>query len=237
MAELKLTVGTEYIDLVSYADDTYAIVAPPEIDTIVSLTDTTLQKQITFLMVVNESKTEVMWIGKHNPLVNHIEVGDNVISISLSNKMKPLGIYLQGNLSWDSQAEHATNKSKKLLSAFRFLRKYLTEEHFLKAANANYYGSVYYTANVWFHCTKKVHKVKLTSIHFRLFRTIKKDYMMKFKRNELTELCKRATPEQWTKFITALKVIKFLRDKEPCCMLNYLNVILKKKTPRSWHVF
>jgi len=28
-----------------------------------------------------------------------------------------------------------------LLSACRFLRKYLTEEHFLKAASVNFYGS------------------------------------------------------------------------------------------------
>ena len=39
--------------------------------------------------------------------------------------------------------------------------------------------------------------------------------MMKLKRNELTELCKRATPEQWAKFVTSSRVIKTLRDKYP----------------------
>ncbi len=108
--------------------------------------------------------------------------------------------------------------------AFKFLRKYLTESQFLKAASANYYGSVYYAANVWFHCTLKSLRNKLTSVHFRLLRVAKKDYMMKFKRTELTELCQRATPEQWTNFITASRVIKILRDKEP----KFLHVELTK---------
>ncbi len=53
---------------------------------------------------------------------------------------------------------------------------------------------------------------------------------MKFKRDELTKLCQRATPEQWTKFTTASPVIKILRDKEP----NYLytdNYFEEKRYP------
>ena len=48
-----------------------------------------------------------------------------------------------------------------------------------------------------------------------MLRTAKRDFMMKLKRNELTELCKRATPEQWTKFMTASRVIKIMRDNQP----------------------
>jgi hypothetical protein len=224
MSKLKTEVGADDISIVSFADDTYVIVTPPEIDRVVSITESTLQKHIAFLksigMVVNETKTEVMWIGTGAPPVDHITVGNNLIK--LSTKMKALGIFIQGNLSWDEQAEHAISKSKKLLSAFKFLRKYLTEEQFLKAASANYYGSVYYASSVWFHCIKKSHKVKLTSVHFRLLRTAKKDYMMKFKRNELTELCQRATPEQWAKFITASRVIKIVRNKEPAYLYDNL---------------
>jgi hypothetical protein len=163
-------------------------------------------------MVVNESKTEVMWIGT-NPVQTYINIGNNVIPFV--SKMKALGIFIQGDLSWDAQAEHAIAKSKKLLSAFRFLRKYLSESQFLKAASANYYGSVFYACNVWYHSLKQDSKTKLTSTHFRLLRCAKKDYMMKFKRTELTELCQRATPEQWTKFITASRVIKVIRDRQP----------------------
>ena len=129
--------------------------------------------------------------------------------------MKALGIYFQGDLSWDAQAEHTLLKSKKLLSAFRFLRKYLTEEQFLKAASANYYGSVFYSSIVWYQNLKQTHKNKLNSIHFRMLRTAKKDYKMKLKREELTNTCKRATPDQWNKFITSSKVIKIIREQTP----------------------
>jgi hypothetical protein len=114
--------------------------------------ESTLQKHIAFLksigMVVNETKTEVMWISTNEPPVDHIRIGSNIIA--MLKKMIALGVYIQGDLSWNEQAEHAISKSKKLLFAFKFLHKYLMEEQFLKAASANYYGSVLYAANVWF---------------------------------------------------------------------------------------
>ncbi len=95
------------------------------------------------------------------------------------------------------------------------LWKYLTEKLFLKAASANYYGSVYYAANVWYHQLKQIHKIKLIFAHFRLLRTAKRDFRLEIKRDELTILCKRATPDEWTNFITTSRVIKILRDEEP----------------------
>jgi len=49
------------------------------------------------------------------------------------------------------------------------------QEQFLKAASANYYGSVFYSSIVWFQNLKQIHKTKLNSIHFRMLRTAKKD--------------------------------------------------------------
>ena len=48
-----------------------------------------------------------------------------------------------------------------------------------------------------------------------MFRTAKKDYRMKIKRDELTATCKRTTPDQWNRFITSSKVIRIIRDKTP----------------------
>jgi len=169
--------------------------------------------------VVNESKTEIMWIGKDKEL-DYISV--NGCMVKLVDKIKALGIYLDGNLTWDAQADHAISKSKQILSAFKFLRKYLTESQFLKAASANYYGSVFYSSCVWFSSLKQIHKTKLTSIHFRMLRTAKRDYHMKLKRHELTQLCQRATPDQWTKFITASKVLKIIRDEQPAILYSKL---------------
>ncbi len=216
VAELKAVLESDEVSLVSYADDTYVIIIPKDITRVTELTEATLTKHIKFLetlgMVVNDAKTELMWIGP-KPLVKSLKVGNSMVQFS--EKMKALGIMIDGNLNWDSQAAHVIAKSRKHLSAFRFLRKYLTEKQFLKAASANYYGSVYYAANVWYHQLKKCHKTKLISAHFRLLRTAKRDFLMELKRDDLTRLCKRATPDEWTNFITSSRVIKILRDEQP----------------------
>jgi hypothetical protein len=237
IAGLKESLETDEVKIVSYADDSYVVVTPKNQDpnSIKLLTEKTLASHIEFLrsigMVVNESKTEIMWIGGDVSPFNAINIGDN--EVSLTTSMKALGIHFQGNLAWDVQAEVAINKSKKLLSAFRFLRKYLTEKQFLKAASANYYGSVFYGATVWYHSLKQKFKKKLTSTHFRLLRTAKQDYKLKLKRTELTELCERATPEQWTRFITATRVIKIVRNRAPTDLYHILtqNYFEEKRNP------
>ncbi len=45
---------------------------------------------------------------------------------------------------------------------------------------------------------------------------------MKLKGNELTELCEKATPEQWAKFITATRVIKIIHSKYPTDLFGSL---------------
>jgi len=42
------------------------------------------------------------------------------------------------------QAEFAINKLKKLVSSFKFLRKYLTKDQVLKAASVHFYRAVFY---------------------------------------------------------------------------------------------
>jgi hypothetical protein len=46
--------------------------------------------------------------------------------------------------------------------------------------------------------------------------------MMGLKRTKLTKLCEHAMPEQWTKIITASRVIKIIRDKEPSYLYEKL---------------
>ena len=146
------------------------------------------------------------------------------VAVSLSL----LGIILQGNLPWDEQANFVIAKSKKIPSAFRFLRKYLTKIQFLKATSTNYYGAAFNASTVWYQCLKKKERTKLNSIHFRLLRTAKQDYKMKLSGNKL---CKCATPDQWSKFPTASREIKILRDKKPAILhdtLFFINLFIQK---------
>jgi len=134
--------------------------------------------------------------------------------------MKALGIHFEGNLNWDVQAEYALSKGRKLASCFGYLRKYMTEEQFLKAATVNYYSTVFYSSSVWFHSVKAIHKTKFNSLHFRMLRTATRQH--ETSRSELTKRCRRATPNEWANFITASRVIKTIRDEQPKPLFDLL---------------
>ena len=215
--------ASENVQIISYADDTYVIVSCDTALETVNMSEKVIIKHIYYLkslgMTVNESKTEVMWIGgdKNKDLncapVDSLKIGSE--DCKFVDNFKALGIFIQDNLSWDKQAEHAVSKGKKLVSNFKVLRRYLNEEQFLKAASANYYGTIFYGACIWFDQAKAKFKDKLQALHFRLLNTAVRDHGMKLTHQQLTERCRRATPKEWTNFVTASKVMKIVRDTQP----------------------
>jgi len=206
------------IQVVSYADDTYVLVTTDNLNDIVPITENVIEKHVGFLkdlgMVVNESKTEIMWIG---PKTESTIASINVCGVqcNLVDNMKALGIMIDGNLKWNVQAECAIAKGQRLLSVFKHLRKYMTESQFLKAVTANYYSTVFYGASVWLPNIKAIHMTKLQSLHFRLLRSACRDYYSNISRHDLTRRCKRATPSEWAKYTTSSIAIKIVRDAKP----------------------
>jgi len=202
--------------VVTYADDSYVFITGNSAQEVITNAKSCFLKHVDYLtkigMVVNQQKTEVLWIGKDRPS-DTIDLNGNVLNFA--DEIKALGIYINGNLCWDKQAEFAINKGKKLVSSFKFLRKYLTKDQFLKAASAHFYGAVFYASSVWFERCKGRFKTRFKSLHFRLLRTACKDYGLNRSKAELTKICKRATPEEWAKFATASKVTKIMRDEQP----------------------
>jgi hypothetical protein len=202
--------------VISFADDTYVIIGGNTAAEVKQKAEHCLNQHITFLknlgMVVNESKTELMWITKV-PLHEQIKVGDLTCTPVLS--IKALGIKIDHNLSWDTHAQEVIVKGKRLLSVFGFLRKYMTEKQFIKLVTANFYNAIFYASSVWLPCIKAIYKTKLTSLHFRMLRSACKDYTQKISRNDLTNRCKKATPMEWAKFTTVSVAMKVVRDKLP----------------------
>jgi len=223
LGELANKLGSSGVEIISYADDTYVIITALTVSETVKLTEETIIKHIDYLkdlgMTVNESKTEAMWIGKTSP-IDSIKIGSE--DCKLVKNFKALGIFIQGDLSWDTQAESAINKGKKLVSNFKVLRKYLTEDQFLKAASANYYSTIFYGASVWFESTKAIQKTKFQSLHFRLLRTATRDYGFHLSHDQLSTRCKRATPKQWSNYITASLILKTFRSKQPVELFEVL---------------
>ncbi len=81
-----------------------------------------------------------------DPPVSSINV--NGVPCNLVNSIKALGITIDNTLSWDQQAELAIKKGIRLNSVFKFIRKYMTEEQFLKSVTSNYYNLIFYASSV-----------------------------------------------------------------------------------------
>jgi len=174
-------------------------------------------------MVVNQAKTEVLLVGREK-LIQEIELNGN--QLQLVNKMKALGILITGSLNWDEQAEAAISKGKRIACCFRFLRKYLTRDQFLKAASAHFYGSVFYASSVWYNLCKEKFKIKFRALHYRLLRSACKDFNFNLTKTDLNLKCQRATPDEWTRFITASKVVKIIRDRQQKHLVDLLETTL-----------
>ena len=90
-------------------------------DLVISNTEDTIKKHVEYLrsmgMVVNESKTEVMWIGQKDPPQPSLNVNGTVCSFV--NSIKALGVHIDKDLTWDVQARHAIN----VYSVFRVLEE------------------------------------------------------------------------------------------------------------------
>jgi len=93
----------------------------------------------------------------------------------------------------------------------------------------NYYGMVFYGCTVWFDKLKTMYKAKLMSAHFRLLRTACKDYNVQLSKSELTQRCERANPFQWVNFLTASKVVKITRDKQPVHLYNCITFMKNRE--------
>jgi len=213
--ELERKLG-QNCTVVSYADDTYVIVTGKDKTDTERKTKQILSKHVKYLrsigMVVNESKTELMWIGKDN---HSSSIVVNNKTLHFKQHMKALGIIIQKDLNWSMQAESAIKKGIKLISNFKFLRKYLTESQFLKAVSAHFYGTVFYACAVWYDNISSSLKTKFRSLHYRLLRSACRDYYFEYSRDYLARRCQRANPDEWSHFCSANLVLKTLSDKHP----------------------
>jgi hypothetical protein len=221
--ESALKSTNEDIKLISYADDSYVVITCNTEQEVVSETEKLLQKHIGFLrdlgMVVNESKTEFMWLGKN---INPLPINVSGTICHPVQQLKALGIVFDGILNWDFQAMKAIKLGQKLVSIFKFLRNQMTRPQFLKAVTANYYSSVFYCNSVWYPNVKAVHRTKLVSLHYRILRIACKDYRSILSRDELSERCQKATPDEWSNYTTASVSMKICRDNQPERLHNLL---------------
>jgi len=105
--------------------------------------------------------------------------------------------------------------------------KNLDKDQFLKITTAQLYSILYYASPVWLNRTLSAsYWTKIRSLHYRILRGAIKDYKNKVTRPRLDKLCKRATPDMWSKYTTQTAVIKTVRDGSPSFLMTSLTLNL-----------
>jgi hypothetical protein len=210
---------TNNAQITTYADDAYVVVSHPEGDssTLESMTENCLQHHITYLrhlgMIVNQSKTEFIHIHRSSsPLVN----------IHTQDTMKVLGVNLDHKLTWSTHIARTINKMNSLTGALKFIRNRLTKNQFLQVLTSQYYSTCFYASPAWlgWH-TRRMDVRKLNSLHYRLLRTVVRDWKQEISRSKLDEIG-RVGPETWAKYSTASTVVKIIRDDHPTRLRDHL---------------
>jgi len=111
LGELQSKIGLE-TQVVTFADDTYVLVSDKNVHNIKPKTELIISKHIEYLrsmeIIVNKSKTEILWIGNWNHLPNKA-----CSKCYFSSDLKALGIYIDSSFNWEKQSDFAISKAKK----------------------------------------------------------------------------------------------------------------------------
>lgn len=204
-------------NLVSYADDSYVIVASEDLGQIKSKTEIIMNKHMHWLesngMVCNVEKTEIMLLNSESPL----EIEMNGLPLRTQDEMKVLGIIFDDRLNWGPQVRSAITKTNRMLHGLRKIRKYLSVKQSTQITTAFYYSVLYYGIEVWFHRHLPFHlKQKIRSAHYRALRVIYGEAS----RQHLDLIGGRATPDEWADYSLAKLAARMVRLGSPVRLLE-----------------
>jgi len=86
-------------------------------------------------------------------------------------------------------------------------------ENALKIVTSHYFGQTYFCAPLWLNDALSYENwVRLRSQHYRALRAAVCDFRKRISRQDLDRICKRATPRQWSYYITSKMAIKLFKS-------------------------
>jgi len=165
-------------------------------------------------MVVNKTKTEVMFMlnNKRHNLPTQIQVDGE--TIQAQKVIKVLGIHLDYDMSWKTHVQNLTNRAQKMISGLRIIRRTLSQEGIMKVATSQYYGCICYAIAVWYPALTVKFKKKLEILHYKVLRVVIRDWMRIFPK-EMLDLLGRQKPEAISNYMTGSLLIKCHNSKKP----------------------
>jgi len=202
------------VHITSYADDSYVTIYEDTIASLQQKVETTLSMHKQYLesigMVVNKTKTVLIVFDRKNQRTLELRNG-----IKSKEVIKALGVQISYNLDWSHHVSSMVAKTSHIISKVRFLRRWIDQDSALQIITSQYFGTIYYGVAVWM--TPKLQSSqwrRLDSSHYRALRAAIGDYKRKLPKAVLDIIAKRATPKQWSNYVTASTAIKLFNSKE-----------------------
>ncbi len=132
--------------------------------------------------------------------------------IPSSNSMKVLGVIFDDKLSWEAQVKSAIAKTHRTIHGLRMIRRHLNPVQAKHVVTAYYFSTLYYGAEVWYHKQLSYGlKRKIKSAHYRALRFV----YGKASHEDLDILSGRASPEEYSDFITAKMAARIINEQNP----------------------
>jgi len=200
------------IDLTSYADDTCGLL---EIDPKQDDLPDDYNRHIKWLkesgMLVNEEKTEMMVLHKHDKIIKTYKPGEVIIKTKKS--MNFLGIIFNSNLTWSDHVYKTISSCQKTLHGLKILRKHFSIPDFTKIATSFLFSKLFYAIEIWHYSLLNTDcKIKLNSFYYKVCRIILRDYNCSLSRSEIDLTIKRARPSEFANYCVSRTVINSVTD-------------------------
>ncbi len=165
-------------------------------------------------MVVNASKTELLFSSRRKHGVANLVINCNGSEIKSKPKMKVLGTIFSDDLSWTNHIDHVLSRSQHTIKKIKFLSKWLTKKELLQLVTSQYMPVVFYAAPLWIGSINADSWRRLNSAHYRAIRAALQTRIRQHSRDELDALSRRASPSQWARYIVASTVIKLFNNSD-----------------------
>jgi len=218
---LAESIESEWVKLVSYADDAFVICAADDNDGLQARVTKTIIKHEEWLeklgMVVNPTKTELMVL--QDPKINVTLPSGPLAWLP---DMRILGVQFDENMSWSKQLEKVVASCQRMKPALHVLNKKLSRNNFKKVISSHYFSVLYYASEVWFNCLSKKDQKKVASMHYWAVRMLVFDFKFKISRDQLDYLSKRASPFQLNNFKLAKLLISICNNTAPFVLFHEL---------------
>lgn len=221
-ADLRAKMESDDVKVVAYADDAFVVCSAADEESLRELCELKMNEHLTWLrsigMVVNPSKTELMYFNKDRVLT--VQCDGN--SIRSSDSMRVLGIWFDKDLNWERHLQTVVANCRRIRPALRTLKKKLNTNELLQVVTSHYYSRLYYGCEVWYNCLKQNLKNKIAAVHYFPLRLSLNDFRRSMSYKQLSTRCKRASPQELVDFRVAKIVVSICNNADPFTLFQDL---------------